>query len=59
MQLFDHVLRSKTTTPPLLRGDNTGNWIAYFQLKPTHGASSPVLLLLHLCLEDDVKCLRA
>lgn len=57
MQLFDHVLRSKTTTPPP-PGDNRGNWIAYFKLKPTHGATLPLLLLLHLCLEDDVKCSR-
>lgn len=34
MQLFDHVLESKTTPP--IGGDNTVKWIAYIKLKPKH-----------------------
>lgn len=65
MQLFDHVLRSKTTPPPNshptapLQGDNAENWIAYFKLKPTRDVTLPVLLLLHLCLGDGCKVLES
>lgn len=57
MQLFDHVLRSKTT-PPSSEEITLEIGLHTFNLSQ-RDVTLPVLLLLHLCLADGCKVLES